>query len=384
MTIGYQFPVDVTLDEVRAIVKDNPNFVIVDKKDYIVVNYVRAGNDTFPPVTDRNTAIMRELRGLIFSPEGNIIARRFHKFFNYGEREDLLNINTKKAHRFLEKLDGSMITPIPLPGGFIRWGTKMGLTEVGMQAEEFVAKNKKYEEFAAECVILNVTPIFEWCSRKQRIVVDYPEDKLVLLAVRCNFTGNYYSFQSLKMFGQSYNIPIVADVVSYEETTFEEKIKFIRNWEDAEGVVIRFDDGHMVKIKADSYVSLHRAKSLLDNERDVVGLVLSDKQDDLYPLLSESDKQRLSEFSENIWIDINRFLCHVNEVLEEWKDKTRKDFALESDTDATTRSFVFSSWGKPSCPLDSVVEYIQKHLGSASQYEKCHNIIKTRWKETNE
>jgi hypothetical protein len=121
MTIGYTFPADITLDEVRELIKDNHNFIIVDKGDYIVVNYVRAGNDTFPSVVDRNTAILRELRGLIFSPEGKVIARRFHKFFNYGEREDLLDINVNNSHRFIEKLDGclSASTTIKTPYGYM-------------------------------------------------------------------------------------------------------------------------------------------------------------------------------------------------------------------------------------------------------------------------
>jgi len=67
----------------------------------------------------------------------------------------------------------------------------MGITEVSMQAEEFVAKNAKYLDFAKWCIEQEITPIFEWCSLKQRIVIAYPEDKLILLAVRCNFTGEY-------------------------------------------------------------------------------------------------------------------------------------------------------------------------------------------------
>jgi len=51
--------------------------------------------------------------------------------------------------------------------------------------------NKKYQQFAKWCIENRLTPIFEWCSRKQRIVIDYPEDKLVLLAVRENMSGKY-------------------------------------------------------------------------------------------------------------------------------------------------------------------------------------------------
>jgi hypothetical protein len=47
-------------------------------------------------------------------------------------------------------------------------------------------------DFCYDCVIDgDMTPIFEWCSRNQRIVVDYPEDMLVLTAVRDNIEGVY-------------------------------------------------------------------------------------------------------------------------------------------------------------------------------------------------
>ena len=62
MTLHYEFPKDLTLDEVREIVRDNPNFYIGERDGYIVANYLVAGKDTHPPVVDRKTAIMRELQ----------------------------------------------------------------------------------------------------------------------------------------------------------------------------------------------------------------------------------------------------------------------------------------------------------------------------------
>ena len=76
MTLHYEFPKDLTLDEVREIVRDNPNFYIGERDGYIVANYLVAGKDTHPPVVDRKTAIMRELRGLIFDRDGRVASRR--------------------------------------------------------------------------------------------------------------------------------------------------------------------------------------------------------------------------------------------------------------------------------------------------------------------
>ena len=78
MTLFYQFPERIVLDEVKELVATNSNFIIVDKGEYLVASYIRMGNDTFPPVVDRGTAILRELRGLIFNRRGGVIARRPH------------------------------------------------------------------------------------------------------------------------------------------------------------------------------------------------------------------------------------------------------------------------------------------------------------------
>ena len=371
----------------------NENFVIVDKGDYFVVNYVRMGKDTHPPVEEgelvdyARAAVLREARGLIFcSKTGELLSRPFHKFFNVGEREDVMDIDLSKPHVIMEKLDGSMIRPFRV-GDTIRWGTKMGVTDVAMQAEEFVAKNPQYQKFADATqrdAHYSYTAIFEWCSRQQRIVIDYPEDRLVLLAMRDNFTGRYLDRKGLVAFGKLWNIPVVNVLnTTYPVPSQEELVAIVRNMSDMEGVVVQFADGHMVKIKADTYVALHRAKSLLENERDVVGLVLDEKVDDLLSLLPASDRARLRNFDVNVWTDILHFQTVVNALLRSTDGLARKEFAMSTETmDPLLRGSVFKHWDDRSCSVDYVVELVRKHLGSKSAYEKVKPILKTAvWKE---
>jgi RNA ligase len=200
----YKFPEIRTIDDVLPHIEGRDEFVVAERDYGIIINYAVSMEDTFPPVhvaggsakmrAERalTNAVRRECRGLKFYPNGSIAARPFMKFFNVGEKEETLihRINWNQPHAILEKLDGSMIHPM-LVNGYIRWMTKMGITEVSMQAEEFVAKNNNYKDFAAWCISEKLTPIFEWCSLKQQIVIAYPEDKLVLLAVRNNVTGEF-------------------------------------------------------------------------------------------------------------------------------------------------------------------------------------------------
>mgnify|MGYP003342702767 CR=1 FL=1 len=381
MTLHYEFPKALTLDEVREIVRDNPNFYIGERDGYVVANYLVAGKDTHPPVVDRKTAIMRELRGLIFDRDGRVASRRLHKFFNLGEREDVAQIDVSKPHVVLEKLDGSMITPF-MVDGVLRWGTKMGLTEVADQVEKFIefdaVRASNYKRLALAMIEQDCTPIFEWCSRKQRIVIDYPEDRLVLIAVRDNETGEYVSFDRLLAdYPEIPRVNELAPIADLDLFTQE-----LRKREDIEGVVIRFADGHMVKVKTDTYLALHRAKSELESERNVVRLILEDKVDDLLPLLMGEDYVAMIEYIDKVNLSVRVHVDLVNAELNYVRENkvSRKDFALSNKLDPSIRTFVFKHWDD-ACTRDSVVDFVLKHLGSNKSYEKCHTIIVDRWRE---
>lgn len=190
----YQFPVIRHISDVLPHIEGREEFVVAERDFGTVINYVVATANTFDMngPDDLGGAIRRECRGLKFFPNGEIGARPFHKFFNVGEREETQphEIVMSQSHTIMEKLDGSMIHPM-MVNGYIRWMTKMGITEVSMQAEEFIVKNTKYKNFSAWCINEGLTPIFEWTSPFNQIVLPYEKENLTLLAVRDNITGEY-------------------------------------------------------------------------------------------------------------------------------------------------------------------------------------------------
>lgn len=192
--MNYAFPIIHTINDVLPHIEGREEFVVAERDFGTVINYVVATANTFDMngPDDLGGAIRRECRGLKFFPNGEIGARPFHKFFNVGEREETQTntVDLAQAHTIMEKLDGSMIHPM-LVDGYIRWMTKMGITEVAMQAEEFIAKNTRYKDFAIWCINEGLTPIFEWTSPFNQIVLPYEKENLTLLAVRNNITGEY-------------------------------------------------------------------------------------------------------------------------------------------------------------------------------------------------
>jgi RNA ligase len=287
----------------------------------------------------------RECRGLIFDTlSGRLLSRPYHKFFNVGERPELRmdEVDMSAYHVILEKLDGSMIRPIPVPhsdSNEFRLGTKAGITDVAMNAEVWVAKHPRYSDFIRMAIAHNMTPIFEWCSRKNRIVVDYPVDRLVLTAVRNNEKGSYVPHRTLRHFAEDYDLDLVK-VINSDSDNIHELVDTIRAWESDEGVVVRFDApratawqgaGHMMKIKADAYLVLHRSKDAISHEKNIIEVVVNDQVDDLIPVLTDDDAKRLRDFQRAFWLGVDEVASDMVDVyLDGGVDIVeQKDFAQQ-------------------------------------------------------
>jgi RNA ligase len=409
----YEFPIIENIDDVRPAIEGRDEFIIAEREWGYVVNYMVAMTDTFPPVLDDSrwcpgclkhikdavmcssqrcpesvnlAAIRRECRGLLFHKNGRIMSRRLHKFFNVNERDEtqLHAVDFTRSHVILEKLDGSMITPVVTDAG-IRWGTKMGLTEVGMGAEEFVAAHPIYEQMAKWCIENNYTPIFEWCSRKQRIVVDYPKDRLVLIAIRNNVTGSYHSYNELLFVSKAYEI----DVVKAYEGTAENMEQLMVETKDAEGIegwIIRFDNGHMLKVKGEWYVRIHKTKDNLSHEKNVIDLLLSEKMDDAKSFMLDEDRKRVEEFETEFWQgvadSVNNYETYFQLVLAAGLD--RKRYALEwmptvKENEPFAPIYVFARFNNKD-PRELVIEQINKNIGTQTKVDSIRNLFgNVRW-----
>lgn len=332
--MNYDFPEIKTIQDVLPHISGRDEFRIMDKDWYTVINYMVSLENTF--LWDENdpigSAVRRECRGLIFNKEGKLISRPYSKFFNVGEKEEtqLNKINLYEPHIVLFKLDGSMIRPIPTKEGF-RLATKAGVTSVAMNAEVFIADKPHYGTFIRKCIQKGTTPLFEWVSRKNRIVVDYPEDNLILTGMRYNHTGSYLTYAVMKSYASAWNIPVVKAVDGLAVQNIELFVKQVREWESEEGVVVRFDNGGMVKIKADDYVLRHKSKDSISQEKNVLQTILEDAVDDLVPLLTPEDADRIQRFQRAFWMGLDEVALEMAELFVEGNQMypEKKDFAVE-------------------------------------------------------
>jgi RNA ligase len=267
-----------------------------------------------------------------------------------------------------------MIRPIPTPEGF-RLGTKAGITDVAMNAEVFVADKPHYARFIHKCLLMNVTPLFEWCSRKNRVVIDYPEDNLILTGMRYNDTGFYLDYEVMKNYGTSWSIPVVQAVDGLAVQNIELFVKQVREWEDDEGVVVRFDNGHMCKVKSADYVLRHRSKEAINQEKNVIDCILGDAVDDLVPLLAPEDGERLRSFQGAFWKGLEDVCTDIHDLYKQIdKGQDQKEFATLAVASVLPKYQPFMYKLRKGVPVkDLAIEQIRKSLGSQPK------IAAARW-----
>ena len=386
----YSFPEITTIDDVLAAIEGREEFVVkhCPEADVKIINYNVNFEDTFPPVTDRRSALLRECRGITFCAKtGEIRSRKFHKFFNLGERPETQSdqVDFTQPHVYLEKLDGSMITPL-LVKGEVRWCTKMGLTQVAAPVDEFTKNKLEYHEFAKYWMAEGWTPIFEWCSRQQRIVIDYPTDRLVLTAMRANVSGEYMERERLVSEADAYGIPVVkAGPVRYELD--HDALEEIRNVENEEGMVFSFEGGdlhgHKVKVKGSWYCQLHKTLEHLNLEKDVIRLIIDEKLDDAKPFLPEDLVQTSDDFAKEIFAGLRKTASDLYwEVQADYDNFNggKKRFAARVMAERKDMSkHLFSTWDRLDQGEEGVYEYLLDLVSNSLSTQSRVDSVRHLW-----
>jgi len=191
----------------------------------------------------------RVCRGLIIGKDGEVVARPFDKFFNWGQGG---RVTRAAVVEVTEKLDGSLGIGYFHEGKW-RVATRGSFTsEQAMWATEFLYRNYDMTEWPTE-----LTPLFEIIYPENRIVVDYGErEDLVLIGVRNRFSGKDYWHREFEPLARRFGFSL-PKVYQYDDV---ESILTIANTlpADEEGFVIRFADGQRFKVKGREYLRIHK------------------------------------------------------------------------------------------------------------------------------
>lgn len=223
-----------------------------------IYNYSDAA--MYTPGAWDNPAV-RQCRGLIVDSDGHVAARPWAKFFNHGQKE-AGDLDLSAPVEVTDKMDGSLGILHKDAAGRPRVATRGSFaSDQAIHATQVL--HDRYP--ALDWSEVSITPLVEIIYPGNRIVCDYGDlDDLVLLGGVDPEDGDYYSPQQVRDW-IGWTGP-VANVFPF--ATLAEALAAPPR-PGAEGLCVRYlDRPHIVKIKQDDYVRLHRIVTGL-SERSV-------------------------------------------------------------------------------------------------------------------
>ena len=186
---------------------------------------------------------------------------------------------------------------------------------------------KEIERFSLFITKLKMTPIFEYTSPENKIVLDYGnKPKFTLLAIRNISDGSYVCRKDLEEMAEFYNIPLVSTFTSVSFEYMKDKIKEEKN---IEGYVIHFLENDLfVKYKTDWYNKLHRINTDI-RHRDIAEMVISETLDDFKAMciLAGKDIQPLLEIETQVLNEIKSLERELDIITSHLHFMSFKDIA---------------------------------------------------------
>ena len=227
-------------------------------------------------LADKSNPLVCACRGAVVERDStgcyNLVAYAFDRFFNVGEGHcHELDWSCAKVY---EKYDGSLIKLLNYGGEWIvsTSGTVAAAAEVGTTGRSFAELFwLVFDEvgYSREVLDPDLCYIFELCHRDNRIVVDYAESQLPLLAIRDRTQD--FEEMDLVQFCESSGFSAAMSYDFGDLAAVESAVN--GRGADHEGFIL-FDGRGRVKVKSDVYCQLHKVRG--NGEPDFSELFLND------------------------------------------------------------------------------------------------------------
>jgi RNA ligase len=264
-------------------------------------------------------------RGLVTDDMGNIVARPFKKFFNKEEHKH----TPTYVFDVFAKEDGSLIIAFQYKGSWVIASRGSFTSDQAIAAEKLFYKLEYHEKLDNP----EYTHLFEYCSDWNRIVVRYDTERLILLGMVENTTGNELSIDVLRSDFFQKEMGFLDVVKKYDGISDYTTLKgMIGNNE--EGFVIRFSNGDRMKIKGEEYLRLHKIMTGVSTTSiwDVLSSggnmeeVLKEVPDEFYDKIKEVVQDLVLKF-ESIQ---KNYLQHYLDITDKIVSTNKKAFAEEA------------------------------------------------------
>lgn len=317
----------------EELLSNSPYCLKIKRKDNLILfNYSQIDSDP-------SNEIVKEARGLIIEDKTyKPVCYGFNRFYNIDETNAAcIDWDTAIA---TSKEDGTLFFAYYYNGWHIKTRSTFDaegapLNEGGLSnfRELFDYLTSFYPNFSFDKLEKHYTYCFEGCSRYNRIVIDYENPKLYLLAMRNMNTLEEVAYDVLPMYGSMLNVDLPKYYYMNDEQGFRNVVE--KMGEGHEGIVVRDAGNNRVKIKTLSYLKLHRLKNNgIITIKKIIEMIQINEQNEFlsyFPELTESFKM-----VENQLKNVEHKVKQIQSTVELWKnlnkEKSKKDFVQEFKT----------------------------------------------------
>ena len=286
----------------------------INDTNVYLYNYLLADYETF-----QKEPLTRELRGLIFVEDECFIS--CPKFFNINEIPETLEskLKTKKIKKVLNKLDGSLITPIKINGDIVMKSKASFDSDQSKLAQQILDNDPDLQFAILDLFDNGFQPFFELTGMENQHVLCYEyEQRLTLIMVR-DKEGHFIDIDKFK-----YDFIYIAENYDY---SLEEMLEKQKTDKKVEGWVVKFTDETIIKIKTEEFFILHKISEKADSYKSILSLILDEDLDDVLSLVDSIRKEKILQIDKKV---VNYVTHLVTFCFEETRSiKDRKDFAIK-------------------------------------------------------
>lgn len=303
---------------------------IIDGYKVCTFNYFLCEyNDFMYPLGKDSKVTAFDMRGttFVFNKKGRLYKTFYMlpKFFNINQVEETLydKVKNKKIRNIGIKEDGSLIGFFELPNKKIYAKTINGFdNEMSLESNKILLKHPKWKQWIKLLLNMNFTPLFEYVSYDNRIVLKYNKKELRYIGVRDNFDGKFYpSLMPIEEEAEAFDIvqnpPKDMPLIWSIRARLNDFIELAKTEENKEGWVILFEDGQLMKIKTEWYFNIHglRTENIF-REDYVIKNYLDETLDDIITQLDREEDKDAFEFIDRVINAVENYLKKVYTIVE--------------------------------------------------------------------
>jgi hypothetical protein len=237
------------------------------------------------------------------------------------------------------------------------WRLEDGYNMLTISHQNMIKENEQY------------TFIFEYISLKDAHVVLYncKQEGLYLIGIRNVYTGQQLSYNEIKDFANRYDVKMT----NIETTNIKDVLNNISKYKasNKEGWVINID-GHMIKIKCDDYVQLHRILDKISSINLIIQNIANDTYDDLISKVPESYKDRVQNIAKLIFDYIKEANQNINYYYNLAPKENKKDYMIyiQQKTSKEIQAYLIQKY------LGKEYNLLKTYYGKSVKYKKLNEL----------